>query len=327
MDIGKLPNSVLRELILKNIDIRGENILIPPSIGEDCSAISFGESCCVLTTDPITGTSKNIGNLAVNISCNDIASSGALPIALLVNILIPTSASVDDVTMVIQEINKTAASLGVDIIGGHTEVTNAVNKFVIVTTGVGKTLTDNLIKTSGAKPDDVLIMTKTAGLEGTSIIACEKEEDLHKIMSEQEIKNAKSMIDEISVVKEGSTCASHGVHSMHDATEGGILGAIWEMAESSGIGIKVYGNSIPIAKETSAICNFYNINPLKLISSGSLLIATDKGDEIIGALYSQGIQASVIGRFIKNPDKIIVWEDNKTEKIYEPESDELFKVI
>lgn len=327
MKIGKLTNSELKSLILDNIKIKNSDILLSPSIGEDCSAIDFGGECCVLTTDPISGTESEIGKLAVHIVCNDIASSGATPLAILVNILVPATASIEDIGRVVKDLNTTADSVNVDIIGGHTEVTDAVNRFVVVCTGVGRTSTSRLLKTSGAKPGDDIILTKTAGLEGTAIIAAEKKNELASTLAPHILERALKFSHNISVINEGRICSGLStVNAMHDVTEGGLLGALWEMSEASGCGVVAYNDKIPVAEETTLICNYFKINPLKLISSGCMLIATSNGEEVVKSLLAENIQATIIGKFTDNPEKILVLEDNKSEILSEPESDELYKI-
>ncbi len=132
-----------------------------------------------------------------------------------------------------QEIDYETKKLNVEILGGHTEVTRAVNKMVISCTVIGKGEDKSAVATSGAREGDDIIITKNLCLEGTSIIVNDYEKEVANILSEAEIKEAKSYIENISVVKEGLISGKFGVNSMHDITEGGILGAIWEVAKAS----------------------------------------------------------------------------------------------
>lgn len=328
---GKLPNSILESEILAKLNNEDDNILIKPSIGEDCSAISVGEHACVLSCDPITGSVTDIGHLAVDVSCNDIASAGVQPVGLLVTVLAPVGVSVDDISMVMEQINSSAKRLNISILGGHTEVTSAVNRFVVNVTALGVTKVKDLIKTSGAKVGDDLVMTKYAGLEGTAIILKDAQDNSelskYKKLNFTQVKSFVSKaIKSISVVEDGLFAAEFGAHAMHDATEGGILGAAWEMAEASGLGLDVSCDDIAIHPVTRDVCDICGIDPFRLIASGCMLIATANGREMIEYLSQKGIESSVIGRFNESKD-LYVYTNNKREKLKPPESDELYKVI
>lgn len=326
MEIGKVPNSILKNIVLDKIKNTREEILIRPSIGEDCSAVDFGENVCVLSSDPITGAVKEVGRLCVHISCNDIASSGAEPLGLLVTILMPEDSSEKDLEEVMNQICNTASSLKVDILGGHTEVTKAVNRFVIITTGVGKVHKNGLVHTSGAKAGDDIILTKSAGIEGVAIIAHEKDEELIPVLGDEIVNSAKGLMDKISVVKEGIIAGKFGVNSMHDITEGGVLGALWEVLNASEKGAFIEKDKIPVAEETIKICEFYGIDPLKLISSGCMLITCNNGTGLLKEFEENGIEGSIIGKV--TGDGIIRLSSREgCQVIDEPLSDELYKVI
>lgn len=326
MEVGKVPNDVLNKIILNKIQNRREEVLVRPKIGEDCCAIDFGENVCVMSSDPITGTVNEIGRLAVHISCNDIASCGVEPIGLLVTILTPPETTEKDLEIIMDQICAETRILNVDILGGHTEITGAVNRCVIVTTAVGKVIKERMITTSGAEDGDDVILTKCAGLEGTAIIASERHEELVRAFGRDFIEKAKSFISSISVVKEGVIAGNFGVNSMHDVTEGGVLGAAWELAEASGKGIEIIKQNIPIAYETLRISEHFNIDPLKLISSGSMILSCKNGVELIKDLKSNGIEAAVIGKITKENKKVLV-DGQKIMEIMQPGSDELYKVV
>lgn len=326
MEIGKIPNSVLKEIILDKIKGTRKEILVRPKVGEDCCAVDFGENVCVLSSDPITGAVNEVGRLAVHISCNDVASCGAEPLGLLVTILVPPKATEKELELVMSQICDTANSLNVDIIGGHTEVTSAVNRFVIITTAVGNVTKDKLVSTSGAQVGDDIIITKYAGIEGTAIIAHDKEEELAGKIEKDVLERAKSFVKDISVVNEGIIAGRFGVNSMHDITEGGVLGAIWEVTEASGKGAVVYSDRIPVSDETLKICQLYNIDPLKLISSGCMIVTCKNGNELVKELESSGIKAAIIGQITDSTEKKLVLKDGSMD-IEEPLSDELYKVV
>jgi len=326
MEIGKICNSVLKEIILNKLKENRKDILLRPKVGEDCCAVDFGDNVCVLSSDPITGAENEIGRLAVHISCNDVASCGAEPLGLLVTILVPPWATEKNLELVMLQITETANSLNVDIIGGHTEVTDAVNRFVIITTAVGNVLRDKLVSTSGAQIGDDIIITKFAGIEGTAIIASDKENELKNKVEKSVLEKAKALINDISVVKEGKIAGEYGVNSMHDITEGGVLGAVWEVTEASGKGAILYKDKIPVLDETIKICQIYNIDPLRLISSGCMIITCKNGSELVKEFESNAIKATIIGQITSSTEKRL-FKDGCYIDIDEPLSDELYKVV
>lgn len=324
MEEGKLPSELLRELVFDNIKVRNADVILRPEIGEDCTAIEYGDYACVLSTDPITGAEKGMGALAVHISCNDVASSGVRPIALLMTIMAPIGTTKEDIRTVMKEAGDAAAELGVEIAGGHTEITSAVNKMIVSTTAIGKVLKHKLVKTAGAKVGDDVIMTKWVGLEGTAILANDRETELQSQLTMEELEKSKALYKHISVVKEGVLAGEFGVNSMHDATEGGILGAAWEVAESSNMGIDLNIEKVPILEETKKICKFYNINPYRLISSGSMIITCCNGAELVNKLKDIGVQAAIIGKI--TVEGRYLEEKGKKTHLMPPDIDELFKV-
>ncbi len=326
MRIGKLPNSMLKSVVLNYLPASGKNVLCGAGIGTDCAALDYGKYACVLTTDPITGAVHDIGRLAVHIACNDLAAAGAKPLGLLVTILAPPAASVADFKRVTRDLIKTAVAIPVAIIGGHTEVTPAVNRFLLSITAVGRVGKRQLIKSSGARPGDALILTKSAGLEGTAIIAREHEQELVRQFGQARVKRAQRFIDRISVVPEGRIAAACGAHAMHDVTEGGVLGAVWEMAEAAGRGAIIDQASIPIEPETRDICRVYGINPLRLISSGAMLIACAPGCGLVPKLKKKGIPAVIIGRITSAETRTLISGPRRLP-IVEPGPDELYKVV
>jgi len=324
MKTGKLEWKDLKSIISENRGIKREEVRIRSGIGEDCSVVDFGENECVLSTDPITGAISNIGKLAVHINCNDVASSGVEPLGILVTILAPPSSSLEEIKNIMKEISEETKTLNVEILGGHTEVTDAVNKIIVSCTVIGKTESGKAVATGGAKESDDIIVTKQLCLEGTSILVNDYYERAKEVLTEEEINEAKSYINYISVIKEGKISGDFGVNSMHDITEGGFLGALWEVSEGSGLGFRIYKDKLPITNITQKLCDLFKIDPLKFISSGSMLITCRNGQKLVEKLKENGIKAFLVGKIIKE-GKILV-ENEKEIKIHSVERDELFKI-
>lgn len=320
---GKLDDSILKKIIFNNIKHKREEILQGSGTGIDSSIINLGGDLVAVTTDPITAASNNIGRLCVNICCNDIAASGAEPVAILVTLLMPYDYDLNIIKKVICEIDDECAMLNVQLAGGHTEKTDAVTRLVLVATVVGR---KKCFIQQKVIPGDILIMTKSAGLEGSSIIAYDYEDRIKNVLGKNQIEFLKNLINEISVIPEGRIASGLNAKYMHDITEGGALGAAWEISKLAGCNVEVYCNEIFIYDEIKIICQNLNIDPLRLISSGSLLIAAGQkdADNIIEALRGLRICSRKIGKFIEGENAYI--RNGKRYDLIEPGEDEIYKI-
>ncbi len=325
MEVGKLNWDDLKYIIDKNKSVKRDEVRVRNGIGEDCAVIEYGDFECVVSTDPVTGADENIGKIAVHINCNDIASCGVEPIGILVTILAPPTSNLEDIKKIMNEIDEETKKLNVEILGGHTEITEAVNKIVVSCTAIGKGKKNSAISTSGAKVGDSIIITKKLCLEGTSILVNDFYDKCKKVLTEEEINIAKSYVESISVVKEGKIAGDHRANSMHDITEGGALGALWEMAKASNVGFKVYKEKMPISNITKKLCDEFGIDPLKFISSGSMVITAENGEELVKKMIESGIEATIIGCITK--EKGILVDKQIEIEVAPPERDELFKIF
>lgn len=325
MKIGKVPNEILEKYIF-NLDVKNNNVLLSPSMGEDAAVVNIEGDLAVLTCDPITAADKNSGFLSVAIVCNDLAATGAEPIGILSTILLPPNVSEENFKEIIESIRFGCDTFNVSLLGGHSEITESVLKPIIVSTGFGRVKNGKFISSSNAKPNDKIIITKSICLEGCSIIANDKEHILKSFLTEEEILKAKNYIREISVVKEG-LIAKEYASAMHDITEGGLFGALYELCTASQVGAIVYEERIKIPDVTMKICNYFNINPYKLISSGSLIITTDCPEPLIEKLNHNGIETQLIGEIIENKDIKFIKSNGEAEKINEAPIDEIYKIL
>ena len=333
LKVGKLDSDLLKNEVIDRISLKRPEVLVRAGVGEDCAVIDFGEYECVLSTDPITAAVGDIGRLAIHISCNDIASNGVEPVGILLAVMLPEGSTEDDVKTIMGQAADAAAACNVEIIGGHTEVTPAVNKPVIVSTAIGRGLRGRSASAKNIKVGDAVIMTKTAGLEGTGIIAGDFKNQLKEILTDEELAEAKALLGNVSVVRDGTVAGSVGTHGMHDVTEGGILGAIWEMCRIAGVGAEIHEDAVPVNDVTRKICDHFGINYLRLISSGSMIIMArpEKKNEIIKKLAAVGVEAAEIG-VITPPESGLVLvkgsgADESRVPIDPPGPDELYKVV
>ncbi|HKM20708.1 MAG TPA: AIR synthase family protein [Lachnospiraceae bacterium] len=326
MKIGKVPENVLKRSIIKQIKTKREEILVGAGVGEDCAVISLADDeVFVMSTDPITGTVHDIGSLSIHVTANDIASAGAEVVGVMLSVLLPEETTEEELKSMMAQVEDVCAKLNIQTIGGHTEITKAVNQPIITVTGVGKVKKDAYITTAGAKPGQDVVVSKWIALEGTSIIAKEKEAELLKKYSQVFINEAKSFGQYLSVVPEAATAVKSGVSAMHDVTEGGIFGALWEIAEASGVGLEIDLKKLPIKQETIEICEYFGLNPYALISSGSMLMTADNGYDLVRNLEKDGIKATVVGKVTSGNDRLLLNEDER-RFLEPPKSDELYKI-
>lgn len=327
MKIGKVPENVLKRSVIRQLHTKRDEVLVGAAVGEDCAAMALAEDeMFVISTDPITGTAQDIGKLAILVTTNDLASAGAEPIGVMLTILLPENFEEPELKKMMQQLESACKDVSVQIMGGHTEVTRAVSQPVVTVCGVGKAKKGQLVTTGGARPGMDMIATKWIGLEGTSIIAKEKERELLTRYTADFISKAKEFDRYLSVMGEAAIAVSSGVGAMHDVTEGGIFGALWEMAEASSVGLEIDLKRIPIRQETVEICEFFDINPYELISSGCMLMAAEDGNALVRKLEKAGIPAVVIGKATAGNDRVIVNEEER-RFLEPPKTDELYKVV
>ena len=335
MRYGKLTSTELRANVLDILKARRNEVIVGPGAGEDCAVVRAVDGLVFLTCDPITGAASDLGALAVNINCNDLAASGAEPLGILISLLLPPSSSPDDVKAIMSDVEEAAKALRIDVLGGHTEFTPAVARPIISATAVGTAR--KAIKGGGAQEGDAIVMTKTAGIEGTYIIAKDYAARLQELpllaqknvpeVTEADIAEALTYIKRISVLPESRVMLKHEISAMHDATEGGILGAIAELCRGNGLGAEIHENKIEVSEVTKKVCSRLNLNPFKLLSSGSLLCAVKKPKPLIEELQAAGIPAAVIGYVAPKERGIVSLGKKGAETPITEEPDEINKLF
>ena len=321
MKIGKVPENVLKRSVMKQLHYKRDEVILGPGIGEDCAALALAEDeILVMSTDPITGTAKDIGKLAIQITANDLASAGAEPIGVMLTILLPDGTREIALKRIMEQMECACREAKMQILGGHTEVTAVVNQPVVNVAGVAKAKKGSLISTAGARAGMDIVVSKWVGIEGTMIFAKEKEAELKEHFPADFVDTAIGFDRYLSVVPEAAVATQSSVAAMHDVTEGGLFGALWEMAEASGVGLEIDLKKIPIRQETVEICEYFDVNPYGLISSGMMLMASADGNALVLALQEAGIPATVIN------DRVII-RDEERRFLEPPKTDELYKVL
>ncbi len=331
LPLGKVPPDALVDVVFKHLGERRVDVVIGPSHGEDAAIVRVGHHLLALSSDPISGALDRIGTLAVNVATNDIATRGVRPSWLLSNILLPEGSDARVLSVICRQMGRAAKELRVAIVGGHAEVTPGLDHPVIVALASGVVGKKGYISCSDAKPGGRIILTKGAAIEGTAILAADRSEILSKIYGARLVRTARRFFEMTSVVEDAIISFDTGhVQAMHDPTEGGVAGGLNELANASRTGFRVYEESINIEPETELICRHFGINPLRLIGSGSLLIAVDRNheDTVISKLKTRRTKATVIGEILREKSKRILVKRNGAEtRLPLPKADDLWTAL
>jgi len=309
---GKLPNGLL-DRFLDHLVIQDPALIIAPGIGEDTAATDIStDEVLVLKSDPITFATDAVGQYAVLVNANDIATSGAVPRWFMTTLLFPPGSTGSAIWLTMEELNRIAARYDITLCGGHTEITDAVTRPVVVGSLVGTVKKASLIDKSAVRPGDKVLMTKAIAVEGTAIIAREFGDRLKTLgVSEKEIQRCRQLLDRVSIMEEARLAVETGdVSAMHDVTEGGLATAVLELSAAGGYGISINMDAIPVYPETETVCRLLGISPLGLIGSGTLLICCRRQSRasIAAAIRKAGIAVSCIGEVMDS--KVGVFAEN-----------------
>ncbi len=325
---GKIPIDILKNVVFKSLGAVRSEVMLGPAAGVDGAVLNIGNKNAIVSMDPITGAVERIGWEAININANDVATFGVEPAFFFSCIMLPEGADSKIIETISTQMHNAAKELGIAIVGGHCESTPGLSNPIVVGCTMGLTEKGQYVTAAGAKAGDKLILTKSAGIEGTAILATDREAQLSKTFNSTLLETAKGFYNQISIVRDALIAyRSGGVHAMHDPTEGGILNGIHEMADAAGLGVRVIEEKIIVEPETTKICRFYEIDPLQLISSGALLIAAEPqaANKIVDNLCREHIYADVIGEFNLNPNKrMLIHKDDSVEMLPKPISDHLW---
>ena len=304
LSVGKLPPDILEREILAYRGASRSDVLIGPGIGEDAALIKFTDSknnekfpLLVVASDPIVGASEGAGRLLVHINANDIACKGGDPTWFIVTLIIPVRDGLECIRKIMNEIDATCKELDIAVVGGHTEITDRYDQPVIVGTMIGKT--DYCMDATNICDGDVILMTQHAGLEGMSIIAADRP-DLLSCLEKSEIEEVKSWSKRLSVIQ-AARALRDIARIMHDPTEGGVMGGIYEFERMSGQHVKLEPSKITVSPITQKTALSIGFNPHHLISSGVLLavLSKDNVKEAFKRLEELKIEAAVIGEIVK----------------------------
>jgi hydrogenase expression/formation protein HypE len=333
LPLGKLPPELL-ERILNQAPLFDERLFLGPGTGLDCAILDFGDQYLVFKSDPITFATEEIGWYLVQINTNDIATTGAVPKWLLVTALLPEGKTTPElVESISQQVYQACRAHQISMIGGHTEITHGLDRPLLIGTLIGEVAHDKLVTPKGARPGDLILLTKGVPVEGTAILAREFPSRLTGTLSADEIGMARQFLHQpgISVLKEAQIAVQiGGVTAMHDPTEGGLAAALWELAKASDNSLEIDANAVPIPPLSRRICQIFGIDPLATIASGALIITCvpDQADRIQLAIQSEGIPCAKIGTVLEGSP--MVWETSRgsgPKPLFYPPRDEIARIF
>ncbi len=309
--IGKIDFDSFSEFLLQRLGHKDDSVIVPPLTGVDAGVIDIGDGkVLVVAEDPIFTIPglplEMFGWFTVHIGASDVAVMGVRPRYMTYSLLMPPETSDQDFKVIVESIHETAKELEIAIVGGHT---GYYPGFIAPTIG-GITVfaiaeRDCYVTPAGACPGDDIILTKGPAIETAAILSVVREQELLKNYPPDLVNKAKSLSKQMTVVKDALIAMeSGGVTAMHDATEGGVLGGLFEVANASGVGMEIDESLVIYPDEVRMVCEAFALDPLAAIAEGSLLITSTGrfSEKIMQNLRKSDIQSSVIGKVSKNRD-------------------------
>lgn len=343
MKIGKVPENVLKRSVLRQIKTKNAEVAIGAGIGEDCAvffasneldghasmpvrrlprkradnlracdsgagylAACMQEAEITVETDDPAGTT--IAQL-IQRCANNLAAGGAELKAVLITLILPVAMEESELKDLMAEAEKKCASLSAEIAGGQTRTSSAVTGPIAVVAGYGRYFAGAVRSIGRAAPGQDIVLSKWIGLEGTALLARRNREKLLERYPSYLVEEAAGFDRYLSVVPEAAAAVKSGVCAMHDVSEGGIFGALRELAEKAGVGLTIDMKKLPLRQETVEVCEFCRANPYELLSGGCLLMTTENGSELVAALAAENIPATIVGKVTDGKDRILVNED------------------
>jgi hydrogenase expression/formation protein HypE len=298
---GKLPAALLREL-LALAPAPGPELRLPPAVGEDAGVVEIASGALIAATDPITLTGYDVGAHSVVVNANDVAVMGAQPRWFLATVLLPTGTTEEDVRALFKGLYGALERIGATLVGGHTEITAVVRQPVVIGQMLGLREDGQFIRTGGVREGDVILQVGTAPIEGAAVLAKEAQRRLGKVAPEALAASRAALHDPgISVVEPALRAAALGATAMHDPTEGGLSAGLYELAEASGIALRVNAEAILWFEPGIAICKALAADPWGVLASGTLLAAFPErlADQAVSALTADGYATAAIARAVR----------------------------
>lgn len=328
MRTGKVSENVLKRSVLRQIKYKRQEVLNGAGVGEDCAILSLSDGenlvTCVQEASPVfEGDTDWMTRLIIRCA-NNLAAAGGEPVAVSLVLLLPEEAEEAELKLLMKQAEGTCSSLGIAIVGGQTTISRVVRMPVATVTGYGRAAREANHSVKAARPGQDIVLSKWIGLEGTAILAKSRREKLLERYPAYFIDEAAGFERYLSLIPEAATAVKSGVCAMHDASEGGIFGALWELAEGAGVGLTIDLKKLPLRQETVEVCEQCNVNPYELLSGGCLIMTTEDGSGLVAALESEQIPAVIVGKITAGNDRVILNED-EVRYMEKAQQDEIYK--
>ena len=326
MKIGKVSESILKRSMLKPLQFKREEALFDPTVEEMCYGITCKEDEQLLFADAVLyGNEKDLGVFALAQVLNHLATRGAKMVGASVHIMLPPYAYESRLKTMMECVERAGSAHAVQILCAKAEVSPVINQAVVQMNGVGVLKKGELIRSSMGKPEQDIVLLKWIGLEGTFRVMREKEEVLAERFVPTFLNRVRELENELFSEEALEVAKAYGVSAMHQITSGGILAALWELAEASKVGLEVDLKKMTIRQETVEICEFCHLNPYQLTSAGSVLLVVERGEELVQKYTELGIQASLLGKTTVDTARVILGGEEK-RFLDKPGMDELLKI-
>ncbi|MCZ6872335.1 MAG: AIR synthase family protein [bacterium] len=330
---GKLPHALLADLLASHgpVDSR---VLIGPRVGEDAAVIDMGDRYLIVKSDPITFATDAIGYYAVTVNANDIATMAGTPRWFLATLLLPESGTTETLVRdIFTQIRQACDALDITLVGGHTEITVGLDRPILAGHMLGEVDPARLLTSAGVQVGDAIVLTKGIPLEGIAIMAREcaaKLEGLGHTSDDIRRWQAFLFTPGISVVKDAEILLQAAdVHAMHDPTEGGVATGIWELAEASGVGVRIDAQRLPLLDDGLLLCQSFGLDPLGTIASGALLAAipAHQVEQAIAACTEAGIDCYHIGDVVADSTERLISSETGWRPLPTFAQDEIVKIF
>ncbi|MDD2928032.1 MAG: AIR synthase family protein [Candidatus Omnitrophica bacterium] len=326
--LGKIHPEFFTKFIYPKLGNPDSSVIVKPFSGVDFGVVDLGDRVMVLSTDPFyiaagLGMEKAAW-FAVHILASDVAVSGIAPRYLAVDLNLPPEITEDELIRMWNTVDSECKKLGISIVTGHTARYAGCNyPFVGGATVFGIDKKEKLVRPQ-AKIGDAVIISKGAAIETTGLMAAYFPKYLEKRFGKEFVRCAQDVYYQMSTVKDALIVAKAGkVTAMHDATECGVFGGLYEIAGHSQVGMHIWLDKIIIQETVKKTCECFNIDPYRAISEGTLLATIDKSNaqKAVDALSREGIPASIAGEVVEKEKGITVVEGKNKFKLTHPGTD------
>ena len=342
MKTGKVPENVLKRSVLRQLKTERKEIRSGAGVGKDCAIFSFSDGCVISCMQeaavevktragcvPGRHTVAHTMSQLIQKCANNLAASGAEPVAAMVTLFLPETLEEPELKALMAETEEKCRELSMAIAGGQTRVMGEIASPVAVAAGFGRCLFGNDLSGhafTAAAPGQDVVVSKWIGLEGTAFLAEYCGERLRSRYPAYLVEEAVGFHRYLSILPEAATAMESGVCAMHDASEGGIFAALWELAERAGVGLTIDMKKLPIRQETVEVCECCNVNPYQLLSGGCLVMTAEDGEKLVESLHVRQIPAVIVGKVTDSKDRLLL-NGEEVRYMDRPTGDELYRFL